>query len=385
MWIPLFSLLLGGVAVHVAGKQPDILYFDFVFAVWIIYQAFWKGFFPSFSGMIVLIGAFCVLAGLFSTLVNLQDMYRGVATGKVLAVGILVYAVARSARIGLLAPSILGASAGILLLRDYQSLRFGNFEGLTGLKDEIEITMGHSNIVASILILLIPLGIAGACLNKGGRRWIFIACSMLMCAGLLATMSRGAILAILGAALLSLPFLRKAGLKIRHGVVGLVATTLLLALVPADLLETNAALFLYRWENPDYTRVEIIHASWEAFLENPVLGVGPGELGGAINHHLMIPTIAGSHQYNAHNLVIDSLAEMGLPTGLALLFIVALVLRKAWVAVAAHASVSNVAIWVALLAAVLHNMVEASFEGEQFQVVFWTVAAMAGNFDEGSQ
>jgi O-antigen ligase len=373
------------VAVHVAGKQPDILYFDFVFAVWVIYQVFWKGFFPSFSGQIVSIGVLCVIAGLFSTLVNLRDMYRGVAASKVLAVGILVYAVARKARLGLFAPSIFGACASILLLRDYQSLRYESFEGLTGLKDEIEITMGHSNSVASILILLIPLAIAGACLNRGKRRWIFILCSMLMCSGLLATMSRGAILAILGAALLSLPFLRKAGLKIRHGVVGLLAMSLTLALVPADLLETNAALFLYRWENPDDARVEIMHASWEAFLENPVLGVGPGELGDAINHHLIVPTIAGGHQYNAHNLVIDSLAEMGLPTGLALLFIVALVLRKAWLAVAADASALNVAVWVALLAAVMHNMVEASFEGEQFQVVFWTVAAMAGNLNERSQ
>jgi hypothetical protein len=76
---------------------------------------------------------------------------------------------------------------------------------------------------------------------------------------------------------------------------------------------------------------------------------------------------------------------MGLPTGLALLFIVALVLRKAWLAVATDASAFNVAVWVALLAAVMHNMVEASFEGEQFQVVFWTVAAMAGNLNERSQ
>jgi len=38
----------------------------------------------------------------------------------------------------------------------------------------------------------------------------------------------------------------------------------------------------------------------------------------------------------------------------------------------------NAAVWLGLLAAVLHNMVEASFEGQQFQYVFWAVAAMAG-------
>ena len=111
--------------------------------------------------------------------------------------------------------------------------------------------------------------------------------------------------------------------------------------------------------------------------------MGPGELGNAINHHLIVPTVAGEHQYNAHNLVIDSLAEMGLPAGLVLLFIVGWVLRTAWLAAATRATPWNVAVWVALLAALLHNMVEASFEGEQFQVVFWSVAAMAGSQPQG--
>lgn len=378
MWVPLFSLLLGGMTVSIGGKQPDILYFDIVFGIWIAYQVFWKGFLPSFSGSIVSIGVLCVMSGLVSTLVNNRDMYRGVAATKVLAVGVLVYAVAKRAPFGLLAPSLFGAGTSLLLFRDYQSLRYVHYETLSALKDEIEIAMGRSNTVASVLILLIPLAVAGAFLHGGKKRWVFIACAILTCVGLLTTMSRGAILAIVGATMLSFPFLRRAGVKMRHWVVALIMVGLTIAVVLPDVLETDIALFAYRLENPDYTRAEIMQASWESFMDNPVLGVGPGQLGDAINHHLIVPTIAGPHQYNAHNLVIDSLAEMGLPTGLALLAMVGVVLRRAWVAAATHATAFNVAVWVALLAAVMHNMVEASFEGQQFQVVFWAVAAMTG-------
>lgn len=375
MWVPFASLILGGVAVHVAGKQPDILYFDLVFGVWITYQVLWRGFFPSFSSSIARIGIFCVLSGLLSTMVNYHDMFRGIAAVKALAVGVLVYAFARRAPLGWLPPALFGACASILLLRNYLSIRY---EVYGRVKDDIGIAMGRGNYVATILILLIPFAVGGACSHKGIKRWVFIACAMLMCAGLLATMSRGGILAIVGATILSVPFLRKAGMNIKHGLAALILLCVAVAMVPVDLLETDVAFFVYRWENPDYGRQEIMKAAWEAFTENPVLGVGPGQLGDAIDHHLIVPA-ADTGQYNGHNLIIDSLAEMGLPTGLALLAMVGIVLRRAWVSVVTHASAFNVAVWIALLASVMHNMVEASFEAPQFQVVFWSVAAMAGS------
>jgi O-antigen ligase len=376
MWVSFFSLLLGGVTVHIAGREPAVLYFDIVFGLWITYRVFWKGFFPSLSDSIVRIGTFCLLSCLVSALFS-RDILRGIIATKVLAVGLLVYAVAKRVPLGLFAPALFGACASLLLVLNYQDVRYGDFEGLSGLKDEIEITLGRSNYVASILILLIPLAVAGACLNNGKKRWFFTASAMLMLSGLFVTMSRGAMLAMVGATLLSLPFLRKAGVNIKNALVALALLGLTVALVPADLLETNVALFAYRLENPDFNRQEIMRASWESFTENPVLGVGPGQLGNALAQHMMVPPF-GANYYNAHNLIIDSLAEMGLPTGLALLTMVGILMRRAWVAAANHATPFNVAIWIALLAAVTHNMVEASFEGQQFQVVFWVVAAMVG-------
>ena len=375
LWLPFFSLLLGGVTVNVAGKQPDILYFD-IACIWIIYQVYWRGFVPSFSGWTLRIGVFCLFASLVSTLVNSSDINRGLVATKVLAVGLLVYSVARRAQLGLLLPTLFGACASIFLLQNYQSLRYGSYEGVAGMKDEIEIALGRSNYVASILILLIPLAVAGACIQKGQKRWLFIVCAMLIGAGLLATMSRGAMVALAGATLLSSPFLLKAGVRMKHSVIAIGLLVISVALVPVDLIETNLALFAYRIERPDFAREEIMRASWEIFLENPLAGVGPGQLGEAINHQMVVPPYRFRY-YNAHNLVLDALAEMGLP-GLALLAMVGTVMWKAWAAVAGHPTAFNVAVWIALLAALMHNMVEASFEGQQFQVVFWAVAAMAG-------
>ena len=71
-----------------------------------------------------------------------------------------------------------------------QNVRYSNYGALSGLKDEIGVAMGRSNYVASILILLIPLAAAGACLHEEGTVGLR-SCAMFMCAGLLVTMSRG--------------------------------------------------------------------------------------------------------------------------------------------------------------------------------------------------
>jgi len=146
-------------------------------------------------------------------------------------------------------------------------------------------------------------------------------------------------------------------------------------LLPAELLRANAAFIAYRLENADETRPQLMKGAWESFTENPVLGVGPGQVGNAIASHMMVPTYDPQHM-NAHNLVLDALAENGLPAGFALLTMVGIILYRAFMIAALQPSALSVGLWVAFLAAVIHNMVEASFEGQQFQVIFWAVAGM---------
>ncbi len=377
IWLPFWALLLGGVNVHFAGREPQLLYADVILFLLLLYLALWEGFYPSLKDWIPKLGAFVILSGVLSALVNYRDVYRSIDALKILGVGLLVYAIAKKTPIGLLTLSLWGAIAGILLLGNYQALRYGEYEGVAGLKDEIGIVLGRSNYVASMLLILIPLSVASVSIHKGKKRWLCAGCAMLMLGGLVATMSRGAMLALVLATILSVPLLYKAGMRTKHAAIVALVLALVVALLPSDLLATNVALFAYRLDNPDLTREEIMKASWETFKENPVLGIGPGQLGPAIAHHVIVPMYGGIY-YNAHNLILDALAEDGLPAGLALLTMVGIVLWKALNALLAQPNPLNAAVWLGLLAAVLHNMVEASFEGQQFQYVFWAVAAMAG-------
>jgi hypothetical protein len=209
MALLLWSLLLGGVNVHFGGKQPVILYFDAIFALWLVYVVFWKGFVPSLSGWIVGLGTFCLLSGTVSAIVNYHDIYKSLAALKVLACGLLVYAVAKKSSISILTLSLWGAAVAILLLSTYQQVQYGEYEGEAGLKDAIGIALGRSNYVASILLLILPLAVAAAWLHKGKLRVLFAGCAMSMFAGLILTMSRGAMLAIVLAVILSVPLLYK--------------------------------------------------------------------------------------------------------------------------------------------------------------------------------
>jgi len=376
VWVLLWSLLLGGVNFHFDGRTPVILYFDVVLTLWLVYQMLWNASFPDFSGWIVRLGAFCLASGALSAIVNIHDIYKSLAALKVLACGLIVYALARRAPPSVFAVSLWGAAVGILLLVNYHSVQYGIYQGEAGLKDEIGIVLGRSNYVASVLLLLIPLSIAGVSLYRGKIRLFFAGCAMLMFAGLIVTMSRGAMLAILLATILSLPLMYRAGLRVKHVIPVLLLSAAVTFLLPSDLIMADAALVAYRWTNPDLSRPELMRVTWESFQANPVLGVGPGQLGEAMASRMMVPDY--NQQYmNAHNLVLNALAENGLPAGLALLAMVGLVLYRAFKTVVAHSTPLDVALWLALFAAVIHNMVEASFEGMQFQVVFWTVVGMA--------
>src|SRR5712692_4978901 len=211
IWPLLWALLLGGMNIHFGGREPVVLYFDAILALWLIYQMFWNGFSPSFSGWVIGLGVFCLLSGMLSAIANIHDVYKSLAALKILACGVLIYAIARKVPPSALTLSLWGAAVGALLLVNYQTVQYGEYEGEAGLKDVIGIGLGRSNYVASILLLLIPLAVAAISLHKGKMRLVFAGCAMVMFAGLVITMSRGAMLAIVLATMLSLPLMYRAG------------------------------------------------------------------------------------------------------------------------------------------------------------------------------
>lgn len=372
----IWSLLLGGVEIHVSGRMPTVLYFDLVLILWLVYYVLFEGFYLSLADWVVRLGIFCVLSGMLSAVVNYRDVYKSLAAIKILACGLLFYAICRKAPPSILTLSLWGALAGVLLLLDYRAVRLEDFGDDAQLaKNGIGIVLGKSNYVASILVLLIPLSVAGVSFSKGTLRFLYAFCAILTLGGLIATLSRGAIGALVLATILSLPLLFRAGMRLKHIFAALLLGGLLFVLLPSDLVRDNIALFAYRMANPDERRSELMAATWEVFKENPLVGVGPGQLGNAI---LYSATDVPSGQFlTSHNLVLNTLAENGLISGMVFLAIICIVLSRAYAAAAAQPTALNVALFLGLLAATLHNMVEASIDGEQFQIVFWAVAAIA--------
>ena len=371
----LWSLLLGSVSIHFDGKTPGVLYFDVLLGFWLVYQVAYKRFWPDFRGWIVSLGGFCLLVGMLSTIFHYQDIYKSLGALKILGTGLLVYTIARKVPPRILMLSAWGGVVGILLLVDFQQLRFGEYEGIAGMKDFVAISLGHSNTIASILLLVFPLPAAGLAIFKGWKRLFSLICVLLMSAGLAVTMSRGALVALVLAVLISAPLLWRVGFKWKQWLASFAILGILLFALPADLLETNAALIAYRWENPDLNRAELMETSWRIFTDNPMLGVGPGQIGNALSHRITVPDEYTPYM-NGHNLVLDALAQNGLFAGIAMLTMVGFVLWAAWRALKREANPVAVALWVAILSAVLHNMVEPSFESQYFQIVFWSVAAM---------
>lgn len=386
-WL-IWVLLLGGVEVSVAGKAPTLLYFDVALVAWLVFQAVWAKFWPDFSGWIFRLGAFVFLAGVLSALVNLEGAYRSLATLKIFAVGLIVYAIARRRPVSALVLSAWGAVvAGVLLIHYWEALSSFSLEpyqdlGL-GQLDEVKAgvvtVMGQGAYIDSILLLLIPISIAQVAVHRGWMRVLFGVLSAVTLGGMFATLSRGAVASLGLSFIACIPLLRKLRItrKLLPAVVPI--ALVLVLLIVKGVIQQSIELITFRLNNPDEGRKELMLASVDAFLHNPVLGVGPGQIGTAITQRVQSPALISDSRaqfLSSHNIILDALGENGLIPGVALLAMVALVLRSAWKHASTDPNPLSIGLFAGVVAAILMTMVEGPYLGEQFQVVFWSVAAL---------
>lgn len=385
MGVLLWILLLGGLSIGVGDRTPSLLYLDLFLPLWLAYQILWQGIFPDFGDRkTTYLALMCFMAFLASALFNPLDVFKSLAAIKVYCVGFLFYALARRKPPALVTLSLWGATVGVLLLYDY--LRsWGDListRNIVAVKDEVAITLGRSNYVASVLLMLMPLSIAAFAIESGKRRWLSAGCCIVMISGLASTLSRGAMAAGFVGLAMCLPLVFRAGLKFKHALASTVALALVYFLLPSDILSANVQLYELKFANSDQRRIDLMREAWLDFEDNPVLGVGPGQLATWVKLHGVENAIPGM---NAHNLVLNAFGEMGILGGVPLLLIVGLLLVRAWRNAWNLKTPLAVALCVAFTAALLHNMVEASFEGEEFQIIFWTVAALIQRASDCSQ
>jgi O-antigen ligase len=180
------------------------------------------------------------------------------------------------------------------------------------------------NAFAGYLAMILPLGVTMALL-PGRERPLIIAATLLIGAGVAASLSRGALLGVAVAlaliALLWSPASRRVlAMTLAAGIA--VTTFSVVGVVPRDVTERVAVLFenflTFNAAAIELTPANfaLVHrlahwqAAWAMFQANPLLGVGPGNFDTAYAfYHLQRWPVSLGH---AHNYYLNTLAELGI-------------------------------------------------------------------------
>lgn len=383
----LFSLLSQGLAVSFSGRTPRILIFDAVLLVilgWIAFELCVGNLTLGRSDVWItrLFVAF-FLGQVISLLFNERDVLRGFYAIKVsvfavlsyLAISVLIKSQSdlQRATYGLVA---WGAVVGLLLTIYFMSGWSADLgpEANYDVKDEIGIGLGRSNYVAAILVLVLPVGMSTIFSHRGIYRILFALASGLMSLGLLITMSKGAFLSLAVALVCAIPLMRRQGLGMRHALVLLLVISSFLLLVPRDLLLSNIDMFVYRLATPDLERVDLWRVAWKTFTGHPIFGVGPGAIY-LYNQQFAIAVV------DTHNFVLQQLAELGMIGAIPFFLILGTFLRRSYRLCVSLASDDPlrflpVGLFAGTLATLVHGLVEPTFPGQQYAVVFWVCMAL---------
>ncbi len=172
-----------------------------------------------------------------------------------------------------------------------------------------------ANIVASLAIITGLLGVQAA------RRWrpLLLLCVPILLYGLVATQSRGGLLAALTAAVLAPLLLRELRGRILGGVtVALAGLVVLLAMQPRALERVTQS------DSSGTGRTDLWAAAWAVWRDAPLLGVGSGNFPTAKEAYadkigfVARPDLLLDQPMVAHDIWLQALAETGL-VGLLLL------------------------------------------------------------------
>lgn len=169
--------------------------------------------------------------------------------------------------------------------------------GFYDLKDVVQLPLGNHNYVAAILVA----ALAVVLVRPLGRTWWSLAAAVIGL-GLVVTLSRGGWLAA-GVVLVVLAATRRDRATVMTvGGLGVVALVLLGAVVLAGGGDTGRLAGVF--SPATQARMDLWGASWEAFVANPVLGVGVDRLPEWM-------TEVREPYVHAHNLVLHALAVTG--------------------------------------------------------------------------
>lgn len=392
----LFSLFLEGVALPIAGRTPMLSPFYVLVALMtllmlvqnLVGDIYWE--FPD-KTLFVLAAAY-LFAQIWSLFFNYRDILRSTLFIAISILGLLVYWITttrvrtrhdieKTITSVILWGALLG---GILLyhfLTDWTSMisAQASYEA----KDEIGITIGRSNYLAAMLVPILPVAVACIFAKRGMQRLISIVASFSIVSGLLITMSKGALLALIFGLIVALPFIKKARIKLHYLLLFFVLGVASLWFTSRDLVETNYAMIVYRLDNPDLERPALWKVAWDEFLENPIVGIGPDCIY-IYNRQYAIDVL------HTHDFVLNILAELGLFGAIPFFGILFVIIRRSYkLCLTSCTDLKSryvpIGLFVGLISTLAHGLVEPTFHGPQYAIIFWVFSALIFLYDSNQQ
>jgi O-antigen ligase len=200
----------------------------------------------------------------------------------------------------------------------------------------ISAVFGDFNAAGSYFALILPLSL-GLALSERPLRGTWLFTAGLTGAGLWLAGSRAAMLAVVPIAIA----LALAGSRRLRSVAAVVV--LLLAVGGLLVLPTTMA----RFAPPDptrslgvtlHSRLELSRAALKMFADHPLAGVGVGRFRLHVGNYIAQDLPEEIRHENAHNNVLQLLAELGLAGFLPLVWLVVAIARQAWPALKSGAS-----------------------------------------------
>lgn len=233
---------------------------------------------------------------------------------------------------------------------------------------------GDSNDLAFLLVTTLPLT---AWLLRGSRAWArlaVVAMAAVLTTATVLSLSRGALVALgVGVLWHALTERRHLPALILAGIVSLAV-----AFAAAGVAERQLATALEQKERIATENVETRLDAWQAAAElavdHPVLGVGPGNFGFYYFEKTGRPP--GTFGLRVvHDAYLDVAAELGLTGLLLFLAFLAIVFRRASVAVVEHRGPPGLA--ASVRTALVIAMVASLTLSEQYYPPFWVLGALA--------
>ena len=243
-------------------------------------------------------------------------------------------------------------------------------------------SLGHPNSLAAHLLLLIPLIIAGIWDKRfhKGLKFFAIISLLIVTFTLIITQSRGALSALLFAAVVAMFYYGRNRKRVLLAALLLVATVFTAVSVYTPQTINKLARIAQYEDTSRYGesgRIYVWQGSWNMFKDYPIFGVGYGNFNQVYNEKYMPKEATEFHLSHAHNVILASLSETGIVGTIG--FLTLLVYQLRFVSKQRFKQTGNIypdMMFFAIITMLIHGMVDTMFHVDSYARYYWILWAL---------